>query len=71
MRRVPQSSSSDPKVKLITAAVATGSLGTLGAMSATGLFSLMPVWAAVLIVVIELVIPFVVYRFLKRAQERR
>ena len=66
MRRVPQNSLSDRKVMLITGAVATGSIGTLVALTETGFFSIMPLWAAVTIIVIELVIPIVVFRFLKK-----
>ena len=56
---------------MITAAVATGSIGGLVGLTVTGILSSLPVWAAVTIVVGELALPLVVYWILKRAEERR
>jgi hypothetical protein len=56
---------------MITAAVAVGSIGALVGLTVTGVLMMLPVWAAVLIVVAELLLPLLVFVFLKRSEERR
>jgi hypothetical protein len=59
-----------PDPGLIAALVAIAGIGNLVALTVLGLLTRMPVWAAVLLVVLELVAPILVYQFLKRRQER-
>jgi hypothetical protein len=59
------------KVEVITAAVAMGSIGTLVGLTVTGILMSLPTWAAVLIVVAELLLPMLVFFILKRAEDRR
>ena len=68
---MPPPPSFGSKLEMITAAVATGSIGGLVGLTVTGILSSLPVWAAVTIVVGELALPLVVYWILKRAEERR
>ena len=51
---------------LIAALMAIGSVSILIALTVLGIFSILPPWVSVLIVVLELTIPFVVYLMLKR-----
>ncbi len=55
---------------LITAAVAIGCVSTLIALTVLGIFSRIPPWASVTIVVFELLTPGLVYWAAKRAQQR-
>jgi hypothetical protein len=50
---------------LIAAVVAIGSVSVLITLTVLGIFSILPPWVSVLIVVLELLIPFVVYLLLK------
>ncbi len=59
-------SSSRSKVEIATAATALGSIGGLVGLSVTGVLASLPLWAAVLIVVAELLAPAIVYVVLKR-----
>ena len=68
---MPLSSPSGSKVQMITAAVATASIGGLVGMTVTGILTSLPVWAAVMLVVGELAAPLIVYVVLKRQEERR
>ena len=51
---------------LIAAVVAIGSVGMLIALTVLGIFAILPPWVSVLVVVLELIIPFVVYWMLNR-----
>ena len=55
------------KVEIATAAAAVASVGGLVALTVTGLLQSLPSWAAVLIVVSELLIPFIVYVAVRRS----
>jgi hypothetical protein len=68
MERKPPSAG---KAELVMAAVATGSVGSLVGLTVTGILSMLPPWVAVMIVVGELTLPFVVYKLVKRAEQRR
>jgi uncharacterized membrane protein len=59
------------KVEVITAAVAMGSIGGLVGLTVTGVLMSLPTWAAVLIVVAQLLLPMLVFLLLKRAEDRR
>ncbi|MEO6788078.1 MAG: hypothetical protein ABI318_18285 [Chthoniobacteraceae bacterium] len=56
---------------IAAAATAIGAVATLLALTLTGVLELLPKRAATLIVVAELLVPFVVYRVLRRAQGQR
>jgi ABC-type Mn2+/Zn2+ transport system permease subunit len=56
---------------MITAAVAMGSIGGLVGLTVSGLLTRLPGWAAVLIVVSELLLPVLVFLLLKRQEDRR
>ena len=60
-----------PKIEVITAAVATASIGGLVGLTVSGVLSMLPKWAAVLLVVVELLMPMLVYLILKRAEPKR
>ena len=64
-------SSRGGKAELATAATAVGSVGALVGMTVTGILSALPVWAAILIVVAELLMPLLVFALLKRAEKNR
>jgi len=68
---MPEKSPGGGRAELILAAVATGSVGSLVGLTVTGILSSLPVWAAVTVVVVELLFPFVVYRLVKQADDRR
>jgi len=55
-----------PDPGLIAAVVAIGSVGVLIALTVLGIFAILPPWVSVLIVVLELLIPFVVYWMMSR-----
>lgn len=61
-------SSRGPDPALIAALVAIGGIGTLVALTILGILTRMPIWAAVLLVVVELLAPLLVFQFLKRRQ---
>ncbi len=50
---------------LIAAVVAIGSVSVLITLTVLGIFAILPPWVSVLIVVLELLIPFIVYLLLK------
>jgi uncharacterized membrane protein len=58
-------------VEIGTAATAIGAIGGLVALTVTGILGSLPGWAAVLIVVAELLTPFLVYIVLQRAEKKR
>jgi len=68
---MPKSPLERSRVEVITAAVAMGSIGTLVGLTVTGILMILPIWAAVLIVVAELLMPVLVFLLLKRAEDRR
>jgi Flp pilus assembly protein TadB len=57
---------SKPDPGLIAAIVAIGSVSMLIMLTVLGLFATLPPWVSVLIVVLELTIPFIVYWMLRR-----
>ena len=57
-------------IQLVTASVAIGAIGGLVGLTVTGVLTALPQWAAVLVVVAELMMPLIVYRILKRAAEK-
>ena len=59
-------SSRRSKVEIATAATAVASIGTLVGLSVTGVLNVLPLWAATLIVVAELLAPAIVYFAMKR-----
>jgi hypothetical protein len=59
-----------PDPGLVAALVAIAGIGNLVALTVLGLLMRMPIWASVLIVVVELLAPILVFQFLKRRQER-
>jgi len=58
-------------VEIGTAATAIGAIGGLVALTVTGVLGSLPPWAAVLIVVAELLSPFIVYHVLRRVEKKR
>ncbi len=58
-----------PSPGLIAAAVAVACIGNLVFLTAFGIFETLPKWCGVLIVVAELLAPFIIYRVLKRRQQ--
>lgn len=58
-----------PDPAFIAAAVAIGCIGSLIALTVLGVFEMLPKWAAVLIVVSELLAPIIIYRVLKRNRQ--
>ena len=48
-----------------------GSVGALVGMTVTGILAALPVWAAILIVVAELLMPLLVFALLKRSEKNR
>ncbi|MEO6741010.1 MAG: hypothetical protein ABIP20_12210 [Chthoniobacteraceae bacterium] len=59
-------SSRRSKTEIATAATALGSIGTLVALSVTGILTALPLWLSVLIVLLELLAPALVFVVLKR-----
>ena len=59
-------SSRRSKVEIATAATAVGSISTLVALSVTGILMALPLWIAVLIVVVELLAPAIVFVVMRR-----
>ncbi len=57
------------KVEIATAACAIASIGSLVGLSVTGILSRLPLWAATLIVVAELLAPAFVYFLMKRQRD--
>jgi len=51
---------------LVAAIMAIGSVSVLIALTVLGIFAMLPPWVSVLIVVIELAIPFIVLWMMKR-----
>jgi hypothetical protein len=68
---MPEEPSQRSRVEIITAAVALGSIGGLVGLTVTGVLTTLPGWAAVLVVVAELLLPVLVFLILKRAEEKR
>lgn len=64
------SSSKVPDPSLMAAMVAIAGIGNLVALTVLGLLTAMPRWAAVSIVVVELLLPMLVFKLLKRAKEK-
>ena len=60
--------SSRSKAEIATAATAVGSIGTLVGLSVTGILRMLPLWAAMVIVVVELLAPLLVFAVLKRGK---
>ena len=58
-------------MKIVTAASAVGCIGALVGLTATGILESLPKWIATLIVVTELLVPYIVYRMLKRLEKKR
>jgi hypothetical protein len=63
-------SSGGAKVELATAATAVGSIGGLVGLTVTGILMSLPWWAALLIVVAELLMPLLVFVLMKRAERK-
>jgi hypothetical protein len=59
------------RAEMAMAAAATASIGGLVGMTVTGVLSRLPAWLAVLLVVTELSLPFLVYWVIKRAERGR
>jgi hypothetical protein len=59
------------KVEIATAGAAIGSVGGLVALTVTGVLQSLPPWAAVLIVVLELLAPVIVYVAVSRSEHKR
>ena len=59
-------SSRRSKTEIATAATAIGSIGTLVALSVTGILTALPLWLSVPIVLLELLAPALVFVVLKR-----
>jgi hypothetical protein len=59
-----------PDPALVAALVAIAGIGNLVALTVLGLLTRMPLWASVLLVVLELVAPLIVFQVLKRQQQR-
>jgi len=55
-------------VEIATAGAAIGCIGALVGLAVTGILERLPLWASTMIVVGELVTPFIVYHILKRAK---
>ena len=64
----PEDSSRRSKVEIATAATAIGSIGTLVGLTVTGILTALPLWAATLIVVGELLAPVLVFVVLRRGK---
>ncbi len=64
----PENSSSRSRLEIATAATAVGSIGTLVGLSVTGILTSLPLWAATLIVVGELLAPVIVFVVLRRGK---
>ena len=64
----PDDPSRRPKVEVATAATAVGSIGTLVGLTVTGILMALPLWAALLIVVAELLAPVLVFVVLNRGK---
>ena len=64
MQQEPPSRSASIKIGTVAAVIAA--IGSLVALAVTGVLQSLPPWVAVLIVVVELLTPFVVYHVLKR-----
>lgn len=62
----PESPKHQPNINLITAVTAAASLITLVVLSLAGIFEQLPLWAAVLIVVGELLAPVLIHWALRR-----
>ena len=62
----PDNHSNRPKVEIATAATAVASIGTLVGLTVTGILMALPPWAALLIVVAELLAPVIVFVVLNR-----
>ena len=67
----PENSPRRSKVEIVTAATAVASIGSLVGMAVTGVLTVLPVWASVLIVVAELLVPVLVFVVMKRAERNR
>jgi len=63
-------SSRTPDPALVAALVAIACIGNLVALTVLGILAKLPPWAAVSIVVTELLLPFLVLHLLKRAQKK-
>jgi len=59
------------RVEIITAAVAMGSIGGLVGLTVTGVLTALPGWAAILVVVTELLLPALVFVMLTRGEKKR
>jgi hypothetical protein len=62
----PDDSSRRSKVEIATAGTAVASIGTLVGLTVTGILMALPLWAATLIGVGELLLPAVVFVAMKR-----
>ena len=61
-------SSRRSKVEIATAATAVGAIGTLVGLTVTGVLASLPLWAATLIVVAELLAPVLVFVVMSRGK---
>lgn len=61
-------SSRRSKVEIATAATAVGSIGSLVGLTVTGVLASLPLWAATLIVVAELLAPVLVFVVMSRGK---
>jgi len=64
----PDDPSRRSKVEIATAATAVGSIGTLVGLTVTGVLMTLPLWAATLIVVAELLAPVLVFVLMRRGK---
>ncbi len=62
-------SSRRSKVEIATAATAVGSIGTIVGLTVTGVLMTLPLWAATLIVVAELLAPVLVFVVMSRGKK--
>lgn len=62
----PDDSSRRSKIEIATAGTAVASIGGLVGLTVTGVLASLPLWAAALIVVTELLAPMIVYFAMKR-----
>ena len=69
--RVKQDDFRRSKVEIATAATAIGSVGGLVVLTVTSVLQSLPQWGAVLIVVMELLAPFIVYFAVRRSEQKR
>jgi hypothetical protein len=60
--------SSRSKVEIATAATAVASIGTLVGLTVSGVLMTLPLWAATMVVVAELLAPVIVFAVMKRGK---